>query len=132
MGIQDRDYYREQQPGFSIRAPRTIVGMLILANVVVFVANLLLTGGVVNERLSPQNDAIAYWFSVKGDTLNPRYFEEPCRRGALDVVGRKIDRCKFSKMLDEFYHYKGLDKNGRPLKKTLKRLGLDKEPSHLL
>ncbi len=69
MGIQDRDYYREQRPGVSLRAPRTMVGILVLINVVVFLANLLLTGGETGLRLSPQNDAIAYWLSVKGDTL---------------------------------------------------------------
>jgi aldehyde:ferredoxin oxidoreductase len=64
--------------------------------------------------------------------LNHRYFDEPCRRGAPDVVGRKIDKTKFIKMVDELYQHKGFDKNGIPKPKTLKRLGLDKEPSHLL
>jgi aldehyde:ferredoxin oxidoreductase len=68
----------------------------------------------------------------KGDMLNHRYFDEPCRRGAPDVVGRAIDREKFRKMIDEFYEHKGLDENGVPKPETLKRLGLDKEPSHLL
>jgi aldehyde:ferredoxin oxidoreductase len=35
-------------------------------------------------------------------------------------------------MVDEFYEYKGLDKNGVPKQETLKRLVLEKEPSHLL
>ncbi len=69
MGIYDRDYYREQQPGVSMRGPRTMVGILILINVVVFLANLLLTGGTKGMPLSPQNDAITYWLSVRGDTL---------------------------------------------------------------
>jgi aldehyde:ferredoxin oxidoreductase len=43
-----------------------------------------------------------------------------------------IDREKFKKMVDEFYEYKGLDKNGVPKPETLKRLGLQNEPSHLL
>jgi aldehyde:ferredoxin oxidoreductase len=68
----------------------------------------------------------------KGDTLNHRYYDEPCRRGAPDVIGMSIDRKKFNKMLDEFYACKGLDKNGKPKAQTLKRLGLGKEPSHLL
>lgn len=68
----------------------------------------------------------------KGDTLNHRYFDEPCKRGAPDVIGMSIDREKFEKMLDEFYDYKGLDKNGKPKAATLKRLGLDREPSRLL
>ncbi len=68
----------------------------------------------------------------KGDTLNHRYFDEPCKKGAPDVIGMSIDREKFEKMLNEFYEYKGLDKNGRPKAATLKRLGLEKEPSRLL
>jgi aldehyde:ferredoxin oxidoreductase len=67
-----------------------------------------------------------------GDMLNHRYFDEPARRGAPDVVGRCLDRKKFKKMIDEFYEYKGLDKEGVPKPETLKRLGLDEEPSHLL
>jgi aldehyde:ferredoxin oxidoreductase len=68
----------------------------------------------------------------KGDMLNHRYFDEPARRGAIDVIGRVIDREKFKKMVDEFYEYKGLDQNGVPKPETLKRLGLANEPSHLL
>lgn len=68
----------------------------------------------------------------KGDMLNHRYFDEPCTRGAPDVIGAKIDREKFVTMIDEFYEYHGWDKNGVPKQKTLKRLGLDKEPSHKL
>jgi len=55
----------------------------------------------------------------------------PLGRGALDVVG-VIDRGKFDKMVDELYEYKGLDKNGVPKPETLKKLGLEKKPSHLL
>ena len=64
--------------------------------------------------------------------LNHRYFDEPCLRGAPDVVGRKIDREKFKQMIDEFYTHKGLDENGVPTPETLQRLGLENEPSHLL
>ena len=68
----------------------------------------------------------------KGDMLNHRYFDEPCRRGAIDVVGLTIDKEKFVKMVDELYAFQGLDQNGVPKQKTLKSLGLEKEPSHLL
>jgi aldehyde:ferredoxin oxidoreductase len=84
------------------------------------------------ERLFNLREGLTREDLKKGDMLNHRYFDEPCRRGALDVVGRVIDREKFKKMVDEFYEYKGLDKNGVPKPETLKRLGLDKEPSHLL
>ncbi len=68
----------------------------------------------------------------KGDMLNHRYFDEPCLRGAPDVIGARIDREKFDKMIDEFYAHHGWDENGVPTPATLKRLGLDKEPSHQL
>ena len=46
----------------------------------------------------------------KGDTLNHRYYDEPCRLGAPDVIGAKIDRDKFQEMIDEFYEHHGWDK----------------------
>ena len=48
------------------------------------------------------------------------------------MIGLKIDRKKFKKMIDEFYEHHGWDENGVPTPETLKRLGLDKEPSHQL
>ena len=48
----------------------------------------------------------------KGDTLNHRYFDEPCRRGAPDVIGARIDRTKFDKMIDEFYEHHGWNQEG--------------------
>ncbi len=68
----------------------------------------------------------------KGDMLNHRYFDEPTRRGAPEVVGRVIDKKKFVKMIDEFYEYKGLDKEGNVKPETLKELDLENEPTHLL
>jgi hypothetical protein len=35
-------------------------------------------------------------------------------------------------MIDEFYGFHGWDKQGIPTGLTLERLGLDREPSHLL
>ncbi len=84
------------------------------------------------ERLFNLREGLTRNDLKKGDMLNHRYFDEPCRRGAPDVVGKTIDREKFVQMLDEFYTYKGCDKNGVPWKKTIKRLGLENEPSHLL
>ena len=39
---------------------------------------------------------------------------------------------KFIKMIDELYEHKGLDNNGVPKPETLRKLDLDKEPSHLV
>ena len=84
------------------------------------------------ERLFNLREGLTRDDPKKGDTLNHRYFDEPCRRGAPDVIGSKIDRKKFKKMIDEYYEHHGWDENGIPREETLKRLGLDKEPSHLL
>ena len=84
------------------------------------------------ERLFNLREGLTRDDLKKGDTLNHRYYDEPCLRGAPDVIGAKIDRKKFKKMIDEFYAHHGWDKNGVPTPETLKRLGLDKEPSHLL
>jgi aldehyde:ferredoxin oxidoreductase len=84
------------------------------------------------ERLFNLREGLTRRDLKKGDMLNHRYFDEPCRRGAPDVVGRRIDREKFEKMIDEFYEHKGLDPDGNPKTETLERLGLDNEPSRLL
>jgi len=46
MGIYDRDYYREQQPGFTLKAPRTAVTTIILINVALWVVDSLIGGGL--------------------------------------------------------------------------------------
>lgn len=84
------------------------------------------------ERLFNLREGLTRDDLEKGDMINHRYFDEPCRRGAPDVVGLTIDREKFTVMIDEFYEHKGLDKKGKPKAKTLKRLGLQNEPSHML
>ncbi len=84
------------------------------------------------ERLFNLREGLMRDDLIKGDMLCHRYFDEPCTRGAPDVIGKTIDREKFNKMIDEFYEHHGWDKNGVPLPKTLKRLGIEKEPSHLL
>ncbi|MBW1919258.1 MAG: aldehyde ferredoxin oxidoreductase family protein [Deltaproteobacteria bacterium] len=84
------------------------------------------------ERLFNLREGLKRDNPKKGDTLNHRYFDEPCKLGAPDVVGRTIDREKFQKMIDEYYEHHGWDSDGVPLPETLKRLGLENEPSHLL
>ena len=84
------------------------------------------------ERLFNLREGLQRNDLKKGDMINHRYFDEPCTRGAPDVVGSKLDRKKFKKMIDEYYQHHGWDENGVPTPETLKRLGLDKEPSHLL
>jgi len=84
------------------------------------------------ERIFNLREGLTREDLKKGDMLNHRYFDEPCRRGAIDVVGTKIDKKKFIKMIDELYEHKGLDKDGVPTPETLQSLGLENEPSHLL
>jgi len=84
------------------------------------------------ERMFNLREGLKRNDPIKGDVLNHRYHDEPCRRGAPDVIGLYIDKDKFNGMVDEFYKLKGLDKNGNPTKKTLKRLGLENEPSHMV
>ena len=50
------------------------------------------------ERLFNLREGLTRNDLKKGDMLNHRYFDEPCRRGAIDVVGRKIDKKKFIKL----------------------------------
>jgi aldehyde:ferredoxin oxidoreductase len=84
------------------------------------------------ERLFNLREGLTRNDLKKGDMLNHRYFDEPTRRGAPDVVGRVIEKDKFIKMIDEFYGYKGLDQEGLPKPETLKELGIENEPSHLV
>jgi len=84
------------------------------------------------ERLFNLREGLTRNDLKKGDTLNHRYFDEPCRRGAPDVIGARIDKDKFNTMIDEFYEHHGWDKDGVPTPETLNRLGLEAEPTHLI
>lgn len=68
----------------------------------------------------------------KDDWLVDRYFDLPNELGIPAVRGKCIDREKLTKMIDELYAHKGWDEQGVPTPETLKRLGIDKEPSHML
>ncbi|MEA2040727.1 MAG: aldehyde ferredoxin oxidoreductase family protein [Thermodesulfobacteriota bacterium] len=84
------------------------------------------------ERLFNLREGLKKDDPEKGDVLNHRYHDEPCRRGAPEVVGKLIEKDKFLEMRAETYEHKGWDENGIPTPETLKRLGIDKEPSHLV
>ncbi len=68
----------------------------------------------------------------KDDWLVNRYFDEPTSIGLDIVKGKKLNRAKFRMMINEYYQLHGWDKNGKPKSNTLKKLKLDKEPSHTL
>jgi aldehyde:ferredoxin oxidoreductase len=57
--------------------------------------------GNMIERLFNLREGLTRNDLEKGDMLNHRYFDEPCRRGAIDVIGLTIDKKKFVKMVDE-------------------------------
>jgi len=62
MGIYDRDYYRqEQRPGFSLGAPHTMVGTLILINVAVY---------LVDGLFFAENHQLTKLLAASGSTLS--------------------------------------------------------------
>lgn len=72
-------------------------------------------------------------YDRKDDTLPERYFAEPVPGGLPIVKGHRMERDKFEKMLDEYYEFHNWDKKtGLPTPEVLEKIGLDKEPSHLL
>jgi aldehyde:ferredoxin oxidoreductase len=71
-------------------------------------------------------------FTRKDDCLPERYFKEPTPIGLPIAKGKKIDKERFEKMLDEYYALHQWDNQGVPTKETLEKLGLDKEPSHMI
>ncbi|MEE8471996.1 MAG: aldehyde ferredoxin oxidoreductase family protein [Dehalococcoidia bacterium] len=60
----------------------------------------------------------------------PHIFFEPVKEGARK--GLRLEPDKWEALLDEYYELHGWDKEGTPQPETLKRLGLDQEPSHRL
>ncbi len=80
------------------------------------------------ERLFNQREG----FTRKDDALPERYFKEPTPIGLPVAKGKKIDRARFEKMLDEYYALHEWDREGVPKKETLERLKLDKEPTHMI
>lgn len=58
----------------------------------------------------------------KDDTLPPRYFNEPLRQGP--GKGEVVNREQFDQMLDGYYQVRKLDRQGHPLARKMKSLGL--------
>ncbi|MEM3619349.1 MAG: aldehyde ferredoxin oxidoreductase C-terminal domain-containing protein, partial [Candidatus Korarchaeum sp.] len=54
-----------------------------------------------------------------------RFFDEPHTRGP--TAGIKLDREGYEGVLDEYYSLRGWDREGRPVKETLERLGLSED-----
>jgi aldehyde:ferredoxin oxidoreductase len=66
------------------------------------------------------------------DWLVDRYFDEPTPIGLPIARGKSLDREKFKQLIDEYYELHGWDEQGVPRPETLKKLGLDAEPSQRL
>lgn len=60
MGIYDRDYYQRDEGGFSLRAPQSVVGRLILITFALW---------IVDALLFSETHQLGYWLSAKPDTL---------------------------------------------------------------
>lgn len=58
MGFHDRDYLREEQPGHSLTAPQTAVGLLLLINSVLFILDQFLDGHPLTNRLALSTDVV--------------------------------------------------------------------------
>ena len=65
MGIYDRDYYRQEQRGFSLSGPRTIIGTLILINVALF---------LVDGLFYPDRHLITKILAVKVGTITRPWY----------------------------------------------------------
>ena len=68
----------------------------------------------------------------KDDMPSDRYFTQANETGLAAVRGGRIDSEQLSQMIGEYYRHHGWDESGVPAEETLKKLGLDKEPSHML
>lgn len=71
MGIQDRDYYPQQRPPFSMGAPRSAVVVLIIINVVIWILDYFTQARV--EQYGLHEVIVGRWLSdtmaVSGETL---------------------------------------------------------------
>ena len=70
-------------------------------------------------------------FTRKDDALPKRYFRDT-PIGLPIARGKKTDRARFEKTLDQYYTLHNWDQNGVPTKKALERLKLDKEPTYII
>lgn len=58
MGIYDRDYTRSERPSFALGTPRSAVGVLVLVNVAVYVANALTSDNALISLLGVRPESL--------------------------------------------------------------------------
>ena len=66
MGIYDRDYYRQERPGFSLGAPESAIVTIILVNVAVYLIDGLFSQ---HGRFSFETHPVGWTLSLHDDTL---------------------------------------------------------------
>jgi aldehyde:ferredoxin oxidoreductase len=66
-------------------------------------------------------------FTRADDTLPKRFTEEPLPEGPY--AGAKITLEDLDQLLDDYYAFRGWDKEGRPTADKLKELGLENMPT---
>jgi membrane associated rhomboid family serine protease len=59
MGFNDRDYSRDEQPGYQLRAPSTAIGFLLIANLAVFLVDLFTSNNRGDGPTHPLSTALA-------------------------------------------------------------------------
>lgn len=101
MGIYDRDYYRQQQPGYSLQGPRTIIGKLILINVIIYLVDWLVMGGAISRLLAVRVSSVEAgtleqpWLWWQWLTYGFVHSEEPTHVGfnmfGLWMLGRHVE-----------------------------------------
>jgi len=112
VSIYDRDYFRPQQPSAFSKLPHTVVGMVILVNVVVFVADLLtpeFLGGPLSDHFATHVYTLRcpwlWWqFLTAGFTHSPTDFWHILgNMFVLFIFGRDIEYRYGSKEFLRFY-----------------------------
>lgn len=108
MGLYERDYYRDGRPLFSLRGPRTVVGWLILINVVIFLFDHF-SGGVISALFRVRTGDLKHpleWYRL----LTYGFMHDPRRIShvafnmlTLWFFGREIERLWGWKEFLRFY-----------------------------
>lgn len=97
MGVYDRDYYRgNAQPGFSLRAPQTAIGWIILINLGLWLVDAFLPQLELMKRLELQGDALTKpWLWWQMITYGFAHAREPSHvlfnMLGLFILGRDVE-----------------------------------------
>jgi membrane associated rhomboid family serine protease len=96
MGIYDRDYYRQEQRGFSLRVPHSVVNQLILANVIVWLADAFFFNNSLDRYLGASTETLthplAWWqFITYGFVHSPQPEHVIVNMLVLWMFGRDVE-----------------------------------------